>query len=681
MPENPFFSESPLPYHMPPFDRITDGDYIPAFEKGMADQLRETEAIASNPDPATFENTIVAMERSGRILARVSSVFFNLKDADTSEEMKGIEVAMAPRLSAHSDAISQNAALFRRILSLNERRKSLGLDAKSLRLLERYHRDFVRAGALLPEREQVQLKALNAELAGLLAAFGQNVLNEKNSSSVAVRDRAELDGLSDSDIAALADDARSEGRPGEYAIRLSNTTGQPLLHSIGNRGLRERVMRASLARGSRGGPFDNRELLVRIAKARARRAGLLGYESHAAFRIEDQTARTVDAVDGLLRQLVAPAAAKARREAAAIQAEIDGEGGGFRAAPWDWDYYAQKVRRRRYDLDESQLKPYFELNHVLKDGLFFAANRLYGLTFTERHDLPVYRPDVRVFEVFDADDKPLALFLEDFYARPSKMGGAWMNEYVLQSSLFGDKPVVANHQNFARPAPGEPTLLSFEEVVTLFHEFGHGLHGMLSDVRYPRFSGTNVPRDFVEFPSEINEMWAVWPEVVANYARHYKTGEPMPAALLEKMLASRKFNKGYETTEYLESTLLDLGWHTLKPDQVPGDAAAFETLVLERTGAGVDPISPRYRAPYFSHAFSGGYSAGYYAYIWAEVIVAESIEWFRANGGLTRKNGDHFRATVLSRGASVEPMDQFHAFAGKDPDIGPLIRHRGLDEP
>ena len=680
MPENPFFTESALPFHYPRFDLIKDSDYMPAFERGMADQSREVDAIASSPEAPTFDNTIVAMERSGQILARVSSVFYNLKDANTDDELKKIESDIAPRLSAHTDAINLNGPLFKRIEALYERRSALGLDPESLRLLERYHQNFVRSGALLSDADKGRLKAINTELASLLATCGQNVLNEKNASSVVVHDRAELAGLTDAEIATLQDDAKAEGKPGEFVIRIQNTTGQPLLESLQNRALRQRIMEASLARGSRGGPYDNREMVIKIARLRAEQAALLGYPSHAAYRVEDQTARTVEAVDGILAKLVPAAVAKARREGADIQAIIDQEHGGFKLAPWDWDYYSEKVRRERYAFDESQLKPYFELNHVLFDGLFFAAHALYGISFRERHDLPVYQPDVRVFDVYDTDGQPLAILIEDFYARPSKLGGAWMNEYVSQSSLLGYRPVVANHLNIPKPAAGEPTLMTFDEVVTLFHEFGHGLHGMFSHVKYPTFAGTSVPRDFVEYPSQVNEMWAAFPDVVRSYAKHYKTGEPMPQALLDKMLATQKFNMGFETLEYLKATLLDQSWHTLKADQIPGDVAAFEASVFRKYGADYDAVPPRYRSPYFQHAFAGGYSAGYYSYIWSDVLVADSIEWFKAHGGLSRASGDHFRATVLSNGGSVEEVTLFREFTGGDPDIGPLIRLRGLDE-
>jgi peptidyl-dipeptidase Dcp len=608
-------------------------------------------------------------------------VFFNLKDANGDAEMRKIDTAMAPRLSAHNDAIYLNAALFARVQAVFDQRSALSLDPESLRLLERYHRDFVRAGARLSDADKARLRDLNAQIASLESTFRQNVLAEKNASSIVVHDRAELAGLSDSEIASLQQAAVEEKKPGEYVIRIVNTTGQAALASLENRALRERIMETSLGRGSSGGPFDNQATVVQLARKRAERATLLGYESHAAYQVEIGTARTVAAVDELLGKLVPPSVAKAKREAADMQAVIDQEHGGFQLASWDWDFYSEKVRTARYSFDESQLKPYFELNRVLVDGVFFAAHQLYGITFKERHDLPVYQPDVRVFEVYDKDGSPLAILLEDFYARPSKIGGAWMNEYVSQSGLFGDSPVVGNHHNIPKPAPGEPTLLTFDEVTTLFHEFGHGLHGMFSHVKYPLFAGTNVARDFVEYPSQVNEMWAAWPEVVRNYAKNYKTGEPMPIDLLNKMLATRKFNQGFATTEYLKAVLEDQAWHTLKADQVPSDVAGFETATFKKNGADFAPVPPRYRSTYFSHVFaSDEYSAGYFSYIWADVLVADSIEWFANHGGLTRANGDHFRATVLSNGGSIEAMTLFGEFTGGGPEIGPLLRHRGLDE-
>ena len=681
MPDNPFFTESPLPFHYPPFDRITDATYRPAFERGMADDLKEAEAVANNPEKATFENTIVALERSGQILNRVQAVFDNLKDANGDEETAKIDEEMAPRISALNDAINQNPRLFARIKELYDERASLNLDPESLRLLERYHRDFVRAGAQLSDADKAKLTKLNAELASLEVTFKQNVLAERNADSIVVHDKAELAGLSEAEIAIAAKAAVDEKKPGEYVIPLKNTTGQPDMASLQNRALRERIMDKSLGRGTSGGSFDNQATVVAIAKKRAERAALLGYPSHAAYQVEIGTAKTVAAVDDLLHKLVPPTVAKAKREAADMQLIIDQDKGGFKLASWDWDFYSEQVRTAKYSFDESQLKPYFELNRVLFDGVFYAAHMLYGISFKEIHNLPVYQPDVRVFQVYDTDGKPLAILLEDFYARPSKVGGAWMNEYVSQNRLLGHQPVVGNHHNIPTPSEGQPTLLTFDEVTTLFHEFGHGLHGIFSRVEYPTFGGTNVARDFVEYPSQVNEMWASWPEVVKNYAKHYQTGEPMPQALLDKMLATRKFGQGFATLEYLKAVLEDQAWHTLPADQIPSDVPALETATFKKWGADFEPVPPRYRSTYFSHVFSSSeYSAGYFSYIWADVLVADSIEWFAKHGGLKRESGDHFRGTVLSHGGSVEAMTLFTEFTGTGPEIGPLLRHRGLDE-
>ncbi len=681
MAANPLLTESTLLYHLPPFDRIKDEHYAPAFELGMTEHLQEVTAIADNPEKPTFENTIVALERSGRLLNRVETVFSNLEAANTNPAMQALDAEMSPKLAAHSDAIYLNSALFTRVHTLYQARASLGLNRESLWLLERYHLDFVRAGANLAEFDKIKLKAFNAEIASLQTKFDQNVLKEKNADALIVDSPAGLAGLSESEIAGAA--ARAGGQPGKFALPLLNTTGQPALAELQDRGVRERLMSASLARGSHGGPYDNREVVSRLARLRAERAVLLGYATHADYQLEDQTARTVKTVNQLLADLAPASVANARREAADMQAIIDREKGGFQLSAADWAFYAEKVRVAKYAFDESQLRPYFELNHVLQDGVFFAATKLYGLTFKERHDLPVYHPDVRVFEVFDADGSSLALFLVDYYARPSKRGGAWMTAYVSQSQLLGLQPVIANHLNIPKPPAGQPTLLTADEVKTAFHEFGHALHGMFSHVKYPRFSGTRVPRDFVEYPSQANEMWRFWPEVVQHYAKHYQTGAPIPPALLAKLLTTLKFNEGFASTEQLSATLLDQAWHQLKPAAVPGadDVLAFEAAALRKAGVDFAPVPPRYRSTYFSHVFSNAYSAGYYSYLWSEVLAANTTDWFERHGGLTRENGDRFRQGILSRGGSQEAMTLFRNFTGSDPQIEPLLKKRGLELP
>ncbi len=680
--DNPLLTESTLPYHLPPFDRIKNEHFGPAYEQGMADQLKEIDAIAGNPAPVTFDNTIVAMERSGQLLGRVDRTFSNLVACNTNGELQKTENDVAPKLAAQFDAIHLNAPLFARIEKLYADRDKLGLSAESKYLLERYEKDFIRAGARLSDADKTKLKGINSQLAALQTRFSQAVLSEKNSSDIVVNDRAELAGMPDNEIASAGAAAKAEGKEGKFVIRMQNTTNQPALASLQNRTLRERIMQTSLARNSHGGPYDTRKIITDLARLRAERAALLGYANHAAYQLEDQTAGNVDTVNKLLADLAKPAVVNAGKEAADMQAIVDEEKGGFQVASWDWDFYSEKVRKARYAFDESQLKPYFELNHVLQDGVFYAASQLYGLTFKERHDLPIYQPDVRVFEVFDADGAPLALFLADYYARPSKRGGAWMNEYVSQSGLLDEKAVVANHLNIPKPPEGEPALLTPDEVKTMFHEFGHALHGMFSHVEYPRFSGTNVPRDFVEYPSQVNEMWAVWPEVLKNYAKHYKTGEPMPAELLDKMLAARKFNQGFATTEYLAAALLDQAWHQIKPAEAPSAAEAvnFEKAALTKLGVDVPTVPPRYRSVYFSHSFAGDYSAGYYSYIWSEVLDADTVEWIKAHGGLKRENGDRFRKTLLSRGGSEDALSLFQNFTGAKPDVAPLLKRRGLEE-
>jgi peptidyl-dipeptidase Dcp len=678
--DNPFFNESTLHFELPPFDEIKDGHHKTAFERGMADQQAEIAEIASQEETPTLENTLVAMERSGQILVRVSAVFFNMTSAHTNDSLEAIRSEMAPRLAAHNDEILLNGKLFERVKALYDQRNALEIDAESRRLVERYYLDFVRAGALLSDDKKERLKGINAELASLQTDFSQNVLKEVNALAVVVDKREELAGLSENDISAAAAEAKERGLEGKYVLALMNTSDQPALASLENRALRERIHKASLSRGSRGGEFDNRAILTKVARLRAERAQLLGYENHAAYSLEDQTARTTDAVDKMLAELTPPAVANAKREAAAMQEMIAAEGKDFKLAAWDWAYYTEKVRNARYDFDESQLRPYFEMNNVLQKGVFYAANRLYGLTFEERKDLPVYHPDVRVFEVFDKDGKPLALFLGDFFARSSKRGGAWMTAYVDQSKLLNNRPVVANHQNIPKPPEGEAALMTFDEVTTMFHEFGHALHGMFSNVHYPYFSGTSVPRDFVEYPSQVNEMWATWPEVLKNYAVHYKTGEPMPKELLDKVLATRKFNQGFITTEYLAASLLDQAWHQLTPEEIPEaeKLVAFEAKALETAGVALAAVRPRYRSTYFSHII-GGYSAGYYSYIWSEVLDADTVEWFKQNGGLKRENGDRFREMLLSRGGSEDAMTLFKHFRGAEPDIQPLLERRGLN--
>jgi peptidyl-dipeptidase Dcp len=671
---NPFFKTSTLPLQYPAFDKIRNEHFAPAFKAGMEQELKEVAAIANNPKPATFENTVVALERGGQLLRRVRTAFSNLQGANTNDALDAIDQEMSPKLAAHADAIYLNAKLFQRIQSLYDKRDKLGLDAESAYLLERYHLDFVRAGAKLNAADKEKLKALNGQIATLQTTFTQNVLKETNASALVVDTREELAGMSEAAINAAAAAAKERGLQGKYVIALMNTTGQPPLSELTNDGVRARLMAASQARGSRGGEFDNREVVRKLATLRAEQANLLGYENFAAYSLEDQTAKTPANVNKLLAELAKPAVNNARREGADLEALA-----GKPVTAADWSYYTDKVRAQRYAFDEKQLKPYFELDSVLQNGVFFAATRLYGITFKERKDLPVYNPDVRVFDVYDADGKQLAIFIADMYARSNKQGGAWMNEYVSQSKLMGTRPVVANHLNIPKPPAGEPTLLTFDEVRTAFHEFGHALHGMFSDVKYPRFAGPSVPRDFVEYPSQVNEMWAVWPEVLANYAKHYKTGAAMPQELLDKVTASRKFNQGFTTTEYLSASLLDQRWHQLKPSQVPSDVLAFEAAALKDAGVDYALVPPRYRTTYFSHAFSGGYSAGYYAYLWSEKLDADSVEWFKENGGLLRKNGDWFRKTLLSRGGTADAMELFHNFRGRDAVIEPLLERRGLN--
>ncbi len=678
--DNPFLRPSPLVFQFPQFDLISSEHYLPAFEQGMVEQLAEIETITSQPEAPTFADTILALELSGQLLNRVATVFYSMSSAHTNEELNAIQREIAPLLSAHSDQINLNAALFSRIDRLYQDRSTLGLDAESLRLLEETHKAFVRAGAQLNEADKERLRAINTELAELSTRFSQNVLNEVNDVAMIIEERADLAGLSEAEIQAAADEANARDLAGKYVIPLLNTSGQPSLTKLENRTLRQGIYETSLLRGNRGGEYDNREILSRTLTLRDEKAELLGFDSHAEYILQNQTAQSVDAVNQSLAELIPPAVANAHREAADLQAMIDAEGGNFELAAWDWTYYAEKVRQERYQFDENQLRPYFEVNNVMQNGLFYTAEQIYGLGFQERFDLPVYQEDVRVFEVFEEDGSTLAFFIMDLYARSSKRGGAWMNAYVSQSNLLEQRPIVANHLNIPEPPPGEPTLMTFDEVTTMFHEFGHALHGMFSNVTYPSFSGTSVPRDFVEFPSQVNEMWASWPEVLGNYAVHYETGEPLPSELLQKVMDSQLFNQGFATTEYLAAALTDFALHQLPADEIPSadEIMQFEADALRNAGFNLASVPPRYRLSYFSHIM-GGYSAGYYSYIWSEVLDADTVEWFKENGGMLRQNGQYFRDTLLSKGGSVEAMDLFRNFRGRAPNVEPLLIRRGLN--
>ncbi|MBQ9817306.1 MAG: M3 family metallopeptidase [Proteobacteria bacterium] len=680
-PGNPFAEKSTLPYGIIDFSKLKSEHFKPALEAGMAQQLAEIDAIANQTEEPTFENTFVALEKSGDLLMRTETVFFGFTNSRTDDVIKAVENEMAPKLAAHQDAIMLNDKLFKRVEKLYQERASLNLDPESLRLLEVYYQEFVRAGAKLTPEQKAEVSKMNAEIATLETEFGQNILNEMNDSAVVVESVEELDGLSEAQIKIAAEAAKGRGMEGKYLITLQNTSIQPILKSLKNRDLRKKVHEASLARGSRGGAGDNRAKALRLATLRAKRAEMLGYPNFAAYAVEDQMAKTVDNVNKMLYDLVPPAKASMEREAAELQKLIDEQKGGFKLEAYDWLFYSEQLRKKKYELDDEALKPYFELDNVIQKGVFYAAEKLYGIRFVERNDIPKYDPDIRIFEVFDADDKPIALFVGDYYARDSKRGGAWMSDYVYQSRLKNERPVVENQINITKPPAGEKTLLTFDEVTTLFHEFGHALHGMFSNVQYPRFSGTNVPRDFVEFPSQFNESWAVWPEILENYAVHYQTGEKIPQELLNKVIESGKFNQGYMTTEYLSASILDQHWHQMSSAELSSlsvdNFEAIEKGLLDKAGLAIDLVPPRYRTTYFNHIFANGYSAGYYAYIWSEVLDADAAQWFKEHG-LSRENGDNLRRNVLQNGFSIEPMTQYRNFAGRDPSTDPLLIRRGL---
>jgi len=673
--ENPLLSRSTLPFEAPPFNEIRDDDYAPAMALGMEQHLAEIEAIAAQAAPPSFENTVVAMERSGRLLHRSASVFFIVASANSSDTLQETMEAALPRLAAHSDEIYLNDGLFRRVDSIYKERDQLSLAAEDRRLLERYHRDFVRAGALLNEADKARVRALNEEDAKLQAEFENRLREATRSAAVVLDDRAQLDGLSDIDIDAAAVAAKARGLDGKWLLPLQNTTQQPALQALCDRRLRERLFLASTQRAERGDDNDTRELVRRMARIRAERAILLGYANHAAYVLEEEMAHTPDARLQLLTSIASAAIRRAKQEQAAIQLRIDRDSAGFAVAPWDWQYYAERVRLAQFALDESLLKPYLELDRVLNDGVFYAATQLFGVTFRERQDLPVYHPDVRVFDVFDADGQQLALFYADLFKRDNKDGGAWSNEFVPAVGLLGTKAVVANVSNLTKPAPGQPALLSFDDVITLFHEFGHALHAMFARVQYPTLVAT--PGDFSEFPSQFNEQWALEPRVLAHYARHYETGTPMPDALVERFRRTRTFNQGHATTEYVAAALLDLAWHTLPNDAPPQDVKALETSVLTTYGFDAVAVPPRYHTSYFAHIW-GGYAANYGAYMWAEVLDHDAWAWFEEHGGLTRENGDRYRRQILAVGNATDLAAAYRAFRGRDPDVEPLLAYRGL---
>ncbi len=675
---NPLLTASPLPFQAPQFDKIKDSDFLPAFEQGMKEHLAEIRKIADNPEPATFDNTFVAMEKSGETLTRVSRIFFGLVQADTNPEREKVQEEIAPKLAAHQDEISLDPKLFARIKSVYDQRDTLNLDPEQKRLVEYQYKEFVRAGAQLSDADKDSLRKLNVEETTLSTAFHTKLVAATAAGAVVVDDKARLDGLSDGDLAAASEDAKARKLDGKYLLALQNTTQQPVLASLKDRDLRGEVMKASETRSEKGDANDTRQTIQRLAQLRAQKAKLLGFPSYAAYSLSDQMAGTPDKALKLLTDTVPAATAKARGEVAEMQKVIDAQKGGFKLAAADWDFYAEQVRKAKYDLDESQIKPYFELDNVLENGVFYAANQLYGITFKQRTDIPTYTPDMKVYEVFDKDGSSLALFYTDYFKRDSKSGGAWMDEFVGQDALTGTKPVVYNVCNFTKPAPGQPALISFDDVTTMFHEFGHALHGMFSKVKYPTLAGTATSRDFVEFPSQFNEHWATDPKVFAHYAKHYQTGEAMPQALVDKIKKSRTFNQGYATTEYLSAALLDLAWHTLPADAPLQDVDAFEAQSLKKYKVDLPQVPPRYRSSYFDHIWGGGYSAGYYAYFWSEVLDDDAFEWFKEHGGLTAENGQTFRDKILSRGNTVELADLYRAFRGKDPSVEPLLENRGL---
>ena len=682
--DNPFYAASPLPFQAPQFDRIKDSDYQPAIEEGMRLQKIEINAIADNPAAPTFDNTVVAMEKSGALLTRVMMVFNAISGANTDPALQQLQEDEAPKLAAHQDAIYLNSKLFQRIEAIYKQRHALKLDAESVRLIEVTRHGFILAGAKLSAADKNKLKALNEEESTLSSQFNNKLRNATKKAALVLDSREQLAGLSDEAINAAARAAKDRGlAEGKYVLALQNTTQQPALQELTNRATRQALFAASWNRTEMGDENDTRKLIVRIAEIRARQAKLIGFSSYAAWKLDDQMAKTPKAAIGFMENLVPAATARAKREAQDIQTQIDQDQAAlhqptFKLQPWDWNLYAEQIKKARYDVDENQIKPYFELNNVLQNGVFYAANQLYGLTFKERHDIPVYQEDVRVFEVFDRDGASLALFYCDYFQRDNKNGGAWMDNFVSQSKLFGTKPVIYNVTNFTKPAPGQSAQLSFDDVITMFHEFGHGLHGIFANGQYPSLSGTATARDFVEFPSQFNEHWATDPKVFAHYAINLKTGEAMPQALVDKLKKAGNFNKGYAMTELSAAALLDLNWHSLPASAPTQDADQFENAALTKEHIALPEVPSRYRSSYFLHIWANGYAAGYYAYPWTQMLADDAFDWFKNHGGLTRDNGDRFRAMILSQGNSKELAGLYKDWRGAAPRIEPMLENRGL---
>jgi peptidyl-dipeptidase Dcp len=677
---NPLLVTSSLPLKSPEFGRVKNEHFLPAFEAAMKEQIEEVMLIAESKEPPTFDNTLVALEKTGETLNRVQAVFFHLASAHTNDDIQEIEATMAPRLAAHFDDIYLNKKLFQRVESLwNQRESFKDWNEEQQRLLQEYYEGFVRAGAKLSDSEQKRIREINEQLSSATTQFQNNLLALTKERSVIIENVDELAGMSEADIAAAAQAAEARDMKGKYLLPITNTTRQPVLTSLSNRETRQKVWEASANRGlGENGGIDNRPLVIQMAQLRAERAKILGFDSHASFTLQNQMAKNPEAAFKMLQDLAPGVVTKAKQEAEDIKEAMKADGITDDVQPWDWEYYAEKVRASKYQFDENLIKPYFEINRVLVDGMFYTYGKLYGISFKERHDLPVYHPSVRVFDVMDKDGGLVGIFYADYYARDNKRGGAWMNSFVDQARLLNQLPVIVNVMNIPEPAKGEPTLLSLDHVVTMFHELGHGVHGLFSDVEYPRLSGTSVPRDFVEFPSTVHEDWAIHPEVLANYAKHYKTGEPLPKELLEKRIAASKFNKGFETLEYLAAALLDLGWHSLGPEEKVSDVVSFESKILAKYGVDFPPVPPRYRSTYFAHIFAGGYSAGYYAYMWSEVLAADAYEYMQQQGGLNPEIGRKFRQTVLSRGGSRDVMKQYIDFRGAEPNVEALLIRRGL---